>query len=120
MAREDNLKPFKKGHKMATGRPKGSPNRSTVAKKWLSAMTKGINPETGEEEKMTLEERMTLAQISKAITGKDTSAYNAIMNSAFGMAKETIDLHQIAEQPLFEDVQKDDSDTEDTEADQEE
>ena len=55
MAREDNLKPFQKGNKLGKGRPKGSPNRSTVAKKWLSAMTKGINPETGEEEKMTLE-----------------------------------------------------------------
>ena len=120
MAKEDNLKPFQKGNTFGKGRPKGSPNRSTVAKKWLAAMTKGINPETGEEEKMTLEERMTLAQISKAITSKDTPAYNAIMNSAFGMAKETIDLHQIAEQPLFEDVQKDNSDTEDSESDKEE
>ena len=120
MANNQNLKPFQKGNKMGKGRIKGSQNRSTIARKWLAAMTKGINPETGEEQSMTLEERMTLAQISKAISSKDTPAYNAIMNSAFGMAKETIDLTQIAEQPLFEDVQKDNSNTEDTEANQEE
>ena len=119
MSKEDNLKPIQKGNTFGKGRPKGSPNRSTIARKWLAAMTKGINPETGEEEKMTLEERMTLAQISKAITSKDTSAYNAIMNSAFGMAKETIDMTQIAEQPLFPYVPKHNSDTEDRETDQE-
>tara|TARA_R110002012_G_scaffold69193_6_gene179219 strand:+ start:1749 stop:2078 length:330 start_codon:yes stop_codon:yes gene_type:complete len=93
MANEENLKPFEKGNTFGKGRPKGSKNRSTIAKKWLNAMTTGINPETGEEESMTLEDRMTLAQVSKAISTKDTAAYKAVLDSAHGQPKETVDVN---------------------------
>jgi len=87
------LKLFEKGNTFGKGRPKGAKNRSTIAKKWLSVITKGINPETGEEEDMTLEDRMTLAQVSKAISLKDTAAYKAVLDSAHGQAKETVDVN---------------------------
>ena len=35
MPKPENLKPFKKGHKNATGRPKGSRNKSTIFKEAL-------------------------------------------------------------------------------------
>ena len=38
------------------------------------------------------------------------------MDSSYGQPKETIDLNQIAEQPLFLDVPENDSDTEDSKA----
>ena len=117
MANSENLKSWEKGQSgNPKGRPKGVKNRSTIAKKWLDSKRVFLNPETNEEELMTLEDIMTLMQVQKAITQKDTSSYNAIFNSRYGQPKETIDLNQIAEQPLFKDVSKNDSDTEDTEA----
>ena len=45
MSKLDNLKPFKKGESgNPNGRPKGSLNRSTVAKKWLSTNQEYKNP----------------------------------------------------------------------------
>ena len=39
MANEENLIPYKKGQSgNPNGRPKGSKNRSTIAKKWLQAI----------------------------------------------------------------------------------
>lgn len=37
MANNENLKPFKKGHKLATGRPKGSKNLATAWAKLLES-----------------------------------------------------------------------------------
>ncbi len=109
MANEENLKPFKKGQSgNPNGRPKGSKNRSTIARKWLSAETKGKNPITGEEEILTQEDLMTLAQLRKAING-DTPAYNALEDSAYGKATQEVN-QTITEQPLFPNVPTDDSD----------
>jgi len=109
MANEENLKPFKKGKSgNPKGRPKGSRNRSTIAKKWLSTETKGKNPITGEEEILTQEDLMTLAQLRKAING-DTPAYKALEDSAYGQPAQEVN-QIITEQPLFPDVYEDESD----------
>lgn len=91
MANEENLKPFEKGNKFGKGRPKGSLNRSTIARKWLQTSKNGRNPLTGQEEELTQEDIITLALIRKAMDG-DVSAYKALMDSGYGQAKESIDL----------------------------
>ena len=82
---------FKKGNKSGKGRPKGSPNRSTMAKKWMDVEITAINPLTLEEQKLSQEDLMTLAQIKKGRAG-DTAAYNALNNNKYGPAKESIDI----------------------------
>jgi len=95
MANEDNIKKheFKKGQSgNPKGRPKGSLNRSTIARRWLEATRKGKNPLTGKDEVLTQEDVITLALIRKAIDG-DVSAYKALMDSGYGTAKDTIDIN---------------------------
>jgi len=88
---KENLIPFEKGKSgNPKGRPKGSKNRSTIIKKWLTALDKGKNPMTGETEEMTVEDRMTLALIGKALKG-DTHAYKALMDSAYGHPKQELE-----------------------------
>ena len=84
--REDNLNPaWKKGESgNPKGYPKGKKNRSTIAKKWLEASQKKENVLTGELEKLSHEDLMTLAQIQKAIEDKDVQSYKALMDSAWG------------------------------------
>ena len=93
MAREDNLKPqWKKGESgNPNGRPKGSRNRSTIARKWLNVKTKAINPLSQEEEDMNQEDMITLALIKKARQG-DVAASKAILDSAYGQPKEQLDI----------------------------
>lgn len=84
-------KPFPKGKSgNPAGRPKGSKNRSTIIKKWLHALSSGKNPLTGETEDLSVEDKMTLALISKAMKG-DTHAYKALMDSAYGHPKQEIE-----------------------------
>lgn len=90
--REDNLIPFEKGNKFGKGRPKGSKNRSTIARKWLQATSKNVNPLTGEEETMSQEDMGTLALVKKMRQG-DVNAYKALMDSSYGQAKETVDVN---------------------------
>lgn len=95
MANKDNIKKheFKKGQSgNPKGRPKGSLNRSTIARRWLEATRKGKNPLTGEDEVLTQEDVITLALIRKAMDG-DVSAYKALMDSGYGTAKDTIDIN---------------------------
>ena len=88
---KDNLIPFKPGQSgNPKGRPKGAKSRSTVIKRWLEAMDKGKNPMTGEVENMSVEDKMTLALIGKALKG-DTQAYKALMDSAYGQPKQEIE-----------------------------
>ncbi len=84
--REDNLNPaWKKGESgNPKGYPKGKKNRSTIAKKWLEASQKKENVLTGEIEKLSHEDLMTLAQIQKAIEDQDVQSYKALMDSAWG------------------------------------
>jgi hypothetical protein len=102
------LKPFEKGESgNPNGRPKGAKNRSTIAKYWLEVNQNLKNPLTGESETMSQEDLMTLALIKKAREG-DVAAYKALMDSGYGAPLQQIE-QTIVEQPLFPDVQENDS-----------
>lgn len=88
------------------GRPKGSLNRSTIARKWLEVNQSLKNPLTGESETMSQEDLMTLALIKKAREG-DVSAYKALMDSGYGAPLQQIEQTNV-EIPLFPDVQEND------------
>jgi hypothetical protein len=107
MANEENLKPFKKGEVAnPNGRPKGSKNRSTIARLWLETTHKAKNPITGVEETLSQEDLGTLAMVKKMRDG-DVSAYKALMDSGYGAPVQQIEQTNI-EQPLFPDVNTDD------------
>jgi hypothetical protein len=77
----DNLEPFKKGQSgNPAGRPKGSRNRSTILKELLD-----INDQ---------ELKMHQAQIDKAIQQKDTAAYKAVLDSAYGAPVQQVEQTQ--------------------------
>jgi len=101
MANEENLNPqWKKGESgNPAGRPKGSPNRSTVARKWLALMLKEVNPLTGDLEEMSVEDLMTAKIMKKIFDDKDTNAYKAIMDSAFGAPKQEVEQTNIDRKP---------------------
>ena len=106
MAREDNLKMFSSEYQPKNnGRPKGSKNRSTIARKWLEVNQSLKNPLTGESETMSQEDLMTLALIKKAREG-DVTAYKALMDSGYGAPLQQVE-QTITEIPLFPDVQED-------------
>lgn len=88
----DNLKPFEKGESgNPNGRPKGTRNRSTIAKQWLEVSQKIKNPITGKEENLEQQDIMTLALIKKARNG-DVSAYKELMDSAYGKIMQPTDI----------------------------
>jgi hypothetical protein len=96
----ENLTPFEKGSvPNPNGRPKGSKNRSTIARKWLETLQQSKNPITGKDETLTQEDLMTLALIHKARKG-DVNAYKQLMDSGYGLPKQTVE-NTIVEQPLF-------------------
>lgn len=76
------------------GRPKGSKNRSTIARYWLEAIEKAENPITGEMQALTQEDLITLAQIKKAKLEADTASYKALMDSAFGAPIQQVESEQ--------------------------
>lgn len=85
----DNLKPFQQGESgNPSGRPKGSRNRSTIARQWLEVNQSLKNPLTGEQETMSQEDLITLALIKKARDG-DVNAYKALMDSGYGAPTQT-------------------------------
>ena len=73
------------------GRPIGSKNRSTIARKWLELELSAKNPLTGEMEKLSQEDILTLTQIKKAQVESDTNAYKAVMDSAYGAPKNEVE-----------------------------
>ena len=86
------LKPFEKGESgNPNGRPKGTRNRSTIAKQWLEVSQKIKNPITGKEENLEQQDIMTLALIKKARNG-DVSAYKELMDSAYGKIVQPTDI----------------------------
>ena len=101
MANPKNLiPPPQKGEvRNPNGRPKGSKNRSTIARKWLETIQSAKNPITGEDEKLSQEDLMTLALLKKARNG-DVAAYKQLMDSGYGMPTQQIE-NTIIEQPLF-------------------
>jgi len=91
MPKPENLIPAKKGEvRNPKGKPKGTRNRSTIVKEWLKALEETKNPITGNKEDLSQEDIMTLALINKARKG-DVSAYKALMDSCYGLAKQTLD-----------------------------
>ena len=104
----NNLKKFSSEYQPEkNGRNKGSKNRSTIARYWLEVNQNLKNPLTGESETMSQEDLMTLALIKKAREG-DVNAYKALMDSGYGAPIQQVE-QTIIEQPLFPDVQEDDS-----------
>lgn len=92
VSRTEHLKPFKPGESgNPNGRPAGVKNRSTIARKWLSTELTLKNPLTGEDQNMTLEDAITLAQIKRAKKGSP-AAYKVIMDSAHGAVQQKIDV----------------------------
>ena len=100
MANKDIEPRWEKGESgNPAGRPKGSRNRSTIAKRWLEVNQSLKNPLTGIEETMSQEDLMTLALIKKAREG-DVNAYKALMDSGYGSPIQQID--QTLEQTINE------------------
>ena len=100
MPNEENLKKFSAEYQPEkNGRPKGSRNRSTIARLWLETTQKAKNPITGVEETLTQEDLGTLAMVKKMRDG-DVSAYKALMDSGYGAPVQQIEQTNI-EQPLF-------------------
>lgn len=105
MANDENLRPPKHGEiRNPNGRPKGSKNRSTIARKWLEVMQDAKNPITGDLEKLSQEDLITLAMIHKARKG-DVQAYKQLMDSGFGMPTQQIDV--TTEKPIFNGINLD-------------
>jgi hypothetical protein len=103
MANNENLIPAKPGEiRNPKGKPKGTRNRSTIAKELLTLMAKDGLPEQtiaalrkmyGDKvDEWALEKVMTLIQIGDAISGKRrASSYKVIMDSAYGLPKQAIE-----------------------------
>ena len=101
MAKEDILNNrYKKGESgNPSGRKKGSLNRKTIARIYLSYLQEEVNPLTGIKELLSNEDMITLALIHKAKQG-DVSAYKALMDSAYGGVKQNVEVTD-AETPIF-------------------
>lgn len=99
MANNQNLKSYKPGQSgNPKGKPKGSRNRSTIAKEMLEVMMNAKSLD-GEDSKMTAEEAMTAKMILKALSDGDVSAYKALMDSAYGTPKQTIEQNNTQQKP---------------------
>ena len=78
--KESQFPPGKTGN--PNGRPKGTRNRSTIVREWLEATESMKNPITGQSEKLTQYDIITLALIQKARKG-DVQAFKELMDSSF-------------------------------------
>ncbi|WP_247236430.1 hypothetical protein [Telluribacter sp. SYSU D00476] len=91
---EQNLKPFSSENQPKNrGRKPGSKNRSTIIREWLDVEQVTENPVTGEMQRLTVEEQITLSMVKKALLG-DVNAYKALMDSAYGKPTQYIDTNQ--------------------------
>jgi hypothetical protein len=105
MPNPENIIPPEKGEvRNPNGRPKGSLNRSTIAKKWLEVMESVKNPITGENERLSQEDIMTLAVLKKARNG-DVNAYKELLNNGYGLPTQKVDVKH--EQPIFNGIDLD-------------
>tara|TARA_B100000768_G_scaffold115010_1_gene106454 strand:+ start:657 stop:956 length:300 start_codon:yes stop_codon:yes gene_type:complete len=62
--------------------------------------------------------KQAIEVLKELVYGGDLRAMQLFLNYRFGKPKETVDITQFVEQPLFLDVSEDYSNTEDTEAQQ--
>lgn len=84
MPHPENIIPPKKGERRnPNGRPKGSKNRATVLKKWISISAKIKHPENDSTIKGTMEDKVNLALLTKALTG-DVQAIKEINDTLYG------------------------------------
>jgi len=74
-----------------SGKPKGTLSFKTIIKRWMAAEMDEENPETGQKEKMTLADIITLKQFQKAKRG-DTRAFEVLKNHIESLPKQGIDL----------------------------
>jgi hypothetical protein len=87
--KRDSLKPFEKGHKLATGRPKGSKNKSTIFKEMLASKLNGD---------LTVEQEL-VTKLYEAMQGGDLKAIDLILNGAFGKDKQVVEQTNIEIKP---------------------
>jgi len=88
MPNPENIRPPKPGEvRNPKGKPPGTKNRSTILKKWIEVATKLKNPVTGKDEFGTVEDKLTLALIARALTG-DVQAIKEINDTLYGKLTE--------------------------------
>lgn len=87
--KEHQFKPGQSGN--PAGKPKGTVSFKNSIKKFGAMMMKEINPETGEEELMTLVDIITAQQYKKARKG-DTRAFEILKDHIESKPKQGIDL----------------------------
>ena len=87
-----NNKPFPKGVSgNPNGRPKGLRNRSTIVREWLEANYKKVNPITGQNETLQIQDHLVISLIGKALKG-DVQAFRELFDSAHGKVSELLDV----------------------------
>ena len=102
MANPENIIPPKPGEvRNPNGRPKGSRNRSTIAREWLEMEMQQNNPITKQKEKMQVQDAVTLALIGKALKG-DVAAFRELMDSAYGKLINNLDVKSDGEKIQFD------------------
>lgn len=91
--RLDNLKPQKAGEPghNPNGRPKGARNRSTIVREWLEANYKKVNPITGQNETLQIQDHLVISLIGKALKG-DVQAFRELFDSGHGKVSELLDV----------------------------
>lgn len=91
--RLDNLKPQKAGEPghNPNGRPKGARNRSTIVREWLEANYKKVNPITGQNETLQIQDHLVISLIGKALKG-DVPAFKELFDSGHGKVSELLDV----------------------------
>lgn len=78
------------------GRPKGSPNRKRLLRAWLDLELEFDNPLKGLDaplERMTVEDRICLALIAKALAG-DLPSIQEVLNTLYGKIPDKVELDQ--------------------------
>ena len=88
-----NLKPQKAGEPSHNplGRPKGLRNRSTIVREWLEATYKKVNPITGQNETLQIQDHLVISLIGKALKG-DVQAFRELFDSGHGKVSELLDV----------------------------
>ena len=91
--RVENLRPQKAGELSHNplGRPKGLRNRSTIVREWLEANYKKINPITGQNETLQIQDHLVISLIGKALKG-DVQAFRELFDSGHGKVSELLDV----------------------------
>jgi hypothetical protein len=87
-----NNKPFPKGVSgNPNGRPKGLRNRSTIVREWLETNYKKVNPITGQNETLQIQDHLVISLIGKALKG-DVQAFRELFDSGHGKVSELLDV----------------------------